>query len=351
MFDKKKINILRIFLNIKNLEKIQLEVNKSKSDNKIDIDIESINFFRKEVFEKKNNDLYNKIRENIIKKIINKDIPEEYYLYSLKWYNFKNSLFDFLNKIIKIENPKNLKNEEEKYKSINCKIKGGRKYNYDFDIVYCFENNIEIIKKVEFKFGSLNVEDCPQFISLSSNFNTIHTKYASYFYDNHLKYVSNLYDNQIEITKNEYLKHVHQASYKKHKWFDYLYEKENLNKLIVDNKDLEKKKQIVDKSINDYLELIRGDINLEEITEKFITTQDNKIYMCYDTQLETFNYDFIHNNELIITNIKELKKNKDGLCNTIICNTKSTTEIHMLLRWKNHSGILNPAWQISIKRK
>jgi hypothetical protein len=307
------------------------------------------------VFEKRNNDLYNKIRENIIKKIINKDIPDEYYLNNIKWYNFRNSLFGFLDNIIRIKNEWNLEinneNNEVKYKSINCRIKAGRKYNYDFDMIYHLENNIDIIKKVEFKFGTLNIEECPQFISLSSNFNNILIKYADYFYDNHLKDVSNVYNNQIEISKNDYLKYVHQASYKKHKWFDYLYEKENINKLILDNKDLQTKKQIVDKSINDYLELVCHDINLEEITQKLINTQNNKIYMCYNPYLETFNYDFINNNELTITNIKELKKNKDGLYNTIVCNTNSTTEIHMLLRWKNHSGILNPAWQISIKRK
>ena len=49
-------------------------------------------------------------------------------------------------------------------------------------------------------------------------------------------------------------------------------------------------------------------------------------------------------------NIIDLIKNKDGLINTIVCSTKSDTKVNMLLRWRNHAGILNPAWQISLKR-
>ena len=35
--------------------------------------------------------------------------------------------------------------------------------------------------------------------------------------------------------------------------------------------------------------------------------------------------------------------------NTLIIGTETTT-YGLLLRWRNHKGILNPAWQISMKR-
>jgi hypothetical protein len=95
---------------------------------------------------------------------------------------------------------------------------------------------------------------------------------------------------------------------------------------------------------------IKDTIDLEKISKKLIDTQSQKIYMCYDPSKNNICTDFINDNELSITDIKELKKNKDGMIHTIVCSTKSNTIINMLLRWRNHAGILNPAWQISIKR-
>ena len=54
-------------------------------------------------------------------------------------------------------------------------------------------------------------------------------------------------------------------------------------------------------------------------------------------------------NTLINKDKFKLKSGNHGLFNTIIF-YNDYTEIHMLLRWRNHAGILNPAWQISIKR-
>jgi hypothetical protein len=36
--------------------------------------------------------------------------------------------------------------------------------------------------------------------------------------------------------------------------------------------------------------------------------------------------------------------------NTIVVVSKAGTKHNMLLRWKNHLGILYPAWQISLSR-
>jgi hypothetical protein len=43
---------------------------------------------------------------------------------------------------------------------------------------------------------------------------------------------------------------------------------------------------------------------------------------------------------------------KNGNVHTLIFYTgeDKTTSINLLLRWRNHAGILNPAWQISINR-
>ena len=40
-----------------------------------------------------------------------------------------------------------------------------------------------------------------------------------------------------------------------------------------------------------------------------------------------------------------------GYNTVILTNKNKTVEYHMLLRWKNHAGVLFPAWQIKFKRK
>ena len=57
-----------------------------------------------------------------------------------------------------------------------------------------------------------------------------------------------------------------------------------------------------------------------------------------------FYKDTINIDELTVTKIEKITKN------TLVLQTNSTSKINMLLRWKNHAGILFPAWQISITR-
>ena len=333
-----KMNILKTLLKkmiqINQLPDLSLQLNKTKYV----INLDSIKLFKKFSDGKEKNDLNNKLRENIIKRIINSNIPDDYYKYSLEWFKLKDSINGFINKIVEDDISK-----YGNYENVECKIKAGRKYNYDFDIIYNFPNNTEIIKHVEFKCGASKISECPQFVSLSSKFNT---NYAEYFYDHYVDQISKLYETGAgigtDISKEVYIKNVFQTSYKKHKWFQYVYENEE--------KHLEEKKKLVNQSINDYLILIKDSIDLDKISRKLLETQSQKIYMCFDPVKFKIGYDYIYDNELSITQIKELKKNKDGMVSTLVCSTQSNTTINMLLRWRNHAGILNPAWQISMKR-
>lgn len=272
------------------------------------------------------NDSNNKMRENIIYSIINHEIPDEWYNES-KWNELRIELYNYINKY----HP-----GKGDYK---CVKMAGRKYNYDFKIF-----NGELLYKNEFKFNAKSITDIPQILSLSSNFNT---NYSEYFYDNYVLEISQLYGVDI-LEKNDYLKNVHQTQYHKHVWFHHIYknEKEKINE----------KKELVDKSIHEYLQLIcienKDSFNLQKITKKLKETQLNKHFMLYDTNTNKFYYDKINENECIIKDIHSLKLNqKKKYYNTMILNTNiEKTKLHMLLRWRNHYGILNPAWQIKIVR-
>jgi ATP phosphoribosyltransferase regulatory subunit HisZ len=84
-------------------------------------------------------------------------------------------------------------------------------------------------------------------------------------------------------------------------------------------------------------------LNVKYLNQKLIETQKNKVFLLWDTKI--FHIETIKPYELTCSTIKNIKNN-----NTIVLNTESKGEIHMLLRWKNHIGVLYPAWQISLKR-
>lgn len=302
-----------------------LEVSKHKN---IDISYNSIFTFDTTLF-REDNDKNNKLREGIICSIINKSIPDTYFKYSYIWSDFREKLLKTINKIFEIDN----------YISLTCKPMAGRKYNYDFLISMKLKNNLTMTHKIELKFNSCKIDKCPQFLSLSSNFNT---NYASFFYDKYLDEITALYSLP-SITKEKYLKFVHQTDYEKDPWFKMLYDVEQIY--------IKNKKTIVDTSIDDFISNAITSINTDLLTKKFIETQNGKMYLLYCPIKKQFYTDEIIIDELTLTGTYSLKQNRENLINTIVYDTLiPTTKISMLLRWRNHAGILNPAWQISINR-
>lgn len=322
---KKSIDVYLNKLN--KLEKIKYK--------KITLEYKSIFLFHI-ISSRTKNDTSNRIREIIICCIINNTIPNDFFRYSRLWKNLKNNIFTYINNIF----------SNIDIKKISCKLSAGRSNNYDFTITIHNNNNEEINKNIEFKFNTCSVDDCPQFISLSDKFELSHKKYADFFYDNYLKEITDLYNIDI-IDKDIYLKYIYQSNFNKNIFFKKLYENETNN----ENKLINSKKLIVDKSINDYIVTYINDFYINKLTKKFLDSQKDKIYMLYNIKTHTFKIDQINDNELKLLNKYNLKKNKLGFVNKIIYETESKkATIHILLRWRNHLGILNPAFQISIKR-
>jgi len=260
-------------------------------------------------------------------------IPEKWYTLYIDWYTLKNNIKDYLYNVIRY------RHIIEEYDKVTCEIKAGRQHNYDFEINYYNGDKMLTSEKIEFKFGIDKITAGPQFLSLSSKFNT---KYAEYFYDNYVGKISELY-NIDKIDRETYLKYVHGNEYHKNRWFQYIYDNEE--------KYIKEKKILTDESIHNYVLQIykNNELDIDELRNKFVATQNEKIYMCCKNY--TFYFDTIDRDELYITylKMKTLKNNKEYY-NTIICKTDTDTEYHMLLRWRNHAGILLPAWQIKIVR-
>jgi hypothetical protein len=308
------------------------------------INYSSILFF-KNTSNREQNDANNKIRETIIAAVINNEIPEQYY-YSIVWYNFKQRLINFIISLFPLG--------ETTESTYNCKTMAGRNYNYDFLVTQTNIHGNQLQKKVEFKFNARGVTDCPQFLSLSTKQTDIQfnfPSYAEYFYDNYVEQITQMYS-LTHIERTTYLKLVHQTNYDRHSWFSQLYSKE-----IEHIKD---KKKLVDESIHKYiLELYIPNIEeiVEQLKNKLVNTQSGKIYMIYSPLTKSFMKDEITQHELNINpeNITIQSGSKDNI-HTVIFHTArapeepDSTEIKLLLRWRNHAGVLNPAWQISIRR-
>lgn len=279
------------------------------------IEIDSIDLFYA-INSKNKNDSNNKIRECILYKILNKEIPIEWFD-NEKWCKIKQCLFSILNltdtNIYKIEH------------------KGGRNYNYDFLLTYY--NDSRIIKeiKLEFKYNCNRLDKYPQFLSISSNNFIKDEGYVSFFYDNYVIKLAQLLNIDIP-EKNMYIKYIHNNDYDKLPFFRKLKDNESLIKI--------QKNKLVNESISIYLNsIIKLDIPL--ITKTLQEKEDNKEYLLFKN--DKFIKDKISDDELELTSSYIIKNN-----NTIILNTKTNTKIAMLLRWKNHKGILYPAWQISL---
>lgn len=266
----------------------------------------SINVFY-EINKKKDNDNTNKIREEILFQLLEqKTIPKKWYK-NKQWFNLQQELF----KCIGIAT--------NDYK---IEKKGGRNYNYDFIIDD---------KKIEFKYNSAKIDKCPQFLSISSNNFCKDEGYASFFYDNYIHKIAKLLSLDLP-KKDEYLKYIYNNNYEKLSFFKDIKANEHLIKT--------EKNKIVKESIGEYLHN-HLHLDIEKLNEVLKNKEENKYYLLYKNG--SFKFDKIHENELEIVKIEKIKNN-----NCLILQTKSNTKIGMLLRWKNHIGILYPAWQISL---
>ena len=276
--------------------------------------------------DKGNNDKYNKLREEILANILNdtykafiEDSEEGKY-----WINLQEQWNNVLSKLSSTE-----------YNNIHIKQKGGRAYNYDFDINYIKDKQVLETIKVEFKCGGIKIDNIPQFFNADANKSFL-LGYAEWFYDNYVK-KNDLWMKYDPPSKEIYMKEIYKNESKI----------EFFKKIKEDEKDkvfYKSKQEETAKSIKIWLEENYKLLKLDELSKEFLRSQGDKIFILWNK--DTFYIDKFNKEDLEVDTIVKIKNN-----NTIVVNSKSNNiQYNMLLRWKNHSGILKPAWQISMKR-
>ena len=258
----------------------------NKKNNKIDnISIDDIKIF--DIKENKfSNDKNNKIRETIISNIINNLIPEEFYN-DEKWINLKNQVSKYLRQI------------KPNYKKVECKQKGGRKYTYDFDII--FDNDKQNVYKIEWKNNAECINDTPQFVSPMKPSQYMSSNYEKYYYDNWLPKLldnsnfdmpnENDYMKQIHYDKPECMKSIQEKYYKGSK------QSSKFTNIPEDIDFYKKSNSISKNSIKNFIK--NTDLDINKLTNYLLETQKNKYYMLYKNReihlenINTKNYEII----------------------------------------------------------
>ena len=274
------------------------------------------------------NDAMNKNRERVLECSLNPEFttdPE----YGESWKRLSEVFNNFLKKLC-----------DKPYTAISMKRKGGRGCHYDADIIYSDESgNTVATEKLEFKYGASTIDNIPQFLSLQAHNQTVITgpSYDGYYYDNFIdKYIGT--DDGITEEKpprEQYLTLVRGTTYDVHPFFAQIKARENTNKAA--------KNKVVNDSIKAYLESHIHLVNIPSLIAKFRESQNGKHFALWFNS--AFHYDRITDAEMSDLQDPVIRCN-----NTIVLRAGNVCIYKLLLRWRNHKGILNPAWQISMKR-
>ena len=278
-----------------------------------------------------NNDAINKLRERILLRALNS--PTEFIadlVHGAAWKTLSDKFNIYLKKLC-----------AEPYASVTMALKAGRGYHYDADITYRnASGEIVTTQKLEFKYGASTIGKLPQFLSLQACNPVVitGTTYDCYYYTHFIdKYIAA--DAGITVLKPEraeYLALVKNTNEGCHPFFTQIKSRENTNKAA--------KNKVVNDSIAAYLEAHVGNIDIIALTTKFRETQLGKHYALWSG--DAFHYDYISNAEL--TGLEFDSISKAG--NTVVLRAGTLCKYKLLLRWRNHKGILNPAWQIAMQR-
>lgn len=329
-FSKMKIDGL-----VKSLKEYDLQPSppadtNEKNNEKTKISVSDISSFFS-ISSRNENDATNKIREKVLKLICN---PPKEFIEDEKFGNSWRLVHQEWNNALK-----NIAEETDipVYTSTEITVKGGRNSNYDADILYY--NGIEIVanRKIEFKNGGSSIDDLPQFLSLQAKIALFAETYDKFWYENYLdKYlVCDALITESKPSLEVYLKSVTNTSYSITPFFAQLKSRELFFQ--------KEKNDVVNKSITDYLSQYGNTIDIASFSEKVKATQSEKIYLLWCNG--KFYLDKLFDEEMSGMSFHSIK-------NGNVLELKTGHTIYgLLLRWRNHKGILNPAWQISMKRQ
>ena len=282
--------------------------------------------------EKRNNDSNNKQREAIIDGIINNKIPNEYFIKSNRWRSLKNAVDLFVSEVFP---------EMKDGESVECKHKGGRGYNYDFDFILNQEKT-----HIELKFNAANVDETPQFASPMKPSQYLSQSFEEYHYTHVLPEITKLCERLSIPDKERYMKEIHgnqpacMIDYQK-LYYEGCKGSSKFTEDPIAIRFYQESREKAKKGIHDFIE--ETNLNNEKLSEYLLESQKGKIYMLFQNGK-------FHLQEVNLDDYKIEAVEKNPTKFRYECTTKTGITMNVLLRWKNGNGIAFPAFQISAQR-
>lgn len=232
------------------------------------------------------------------------------------------------------------------FTSNTVKKLAGRGHNHDFHVCYYAQEALTAERCVEYKFGphgAKGVTGLPQILSVGANKPFHPNLYAAHFYDTALDPLLEIHgvSPTLKPTKEIYLKFVHNNSKDSQPLWKALYDSET----SFTPQQKKARDTLVKNSITSFLEANVAATSTVAFTEELQRTQVDKCFLLDDGT--NFSFDTIHPEEREITAVIGLNKQKNSI---LLQSARPGTTYAALLRWKNHKGILYPAWQIKIRR-
>lgn len=228
----------------------------------------------------------------------------------------------------------------EPYDDVRVEQRGGRGANYDFQIIFLKEGTCIKVVNAEFKHNATRIDKLPEYFSPAADKPYMPRLYADMFYDS-LDAICEVYPglSAVKPERETYVRLVHNNDYDRHPFFRMLYTLETTGT----KEQYNKKQEIVRNSISVFLQMYIDKLDIQELMKDIRSRQTGKMFILWT--LTEFKCDTIRDEEMELTHVEKIKKG-----NTIVVVSKAGTKHNMLLRWKNHLGILYPAWQISLTR-
>ena len=222
------------------------------------------------------------------------------------------------------------------YDRVTVSMKGGRGYHYDADLQFHTSDGI-ILRMIEFKYGATQVTSLPQFLSLQAKFPMFDVTYDAFYYDHFLdRYLAcDEGLTETKLSREDYLHRVTATTYHV-PFFRQCKEREAVAQ--------QEKNRVVNESITAYLETHGPSMNLARFSEKLQESQTGKIYLLWSKgafHVDARGPPSTEDEPLTYHGIKG---------GNVLQIQQGAVHYHLLLRWRNHKGILNPAWQIKLVR-
>lgn len=223
----------------------------------------------------------------------------------------------------------------------------GGKNRFDFFLNFGLVDGSTYQEKIEFKFGK-SIYSAPEFLQIYAKPKVLigesTISYPEYVYD---KYSKLIFENLTAgLTKEEYLSEVYG-------------QKSKSKQLEIAISEYKKKGKFYTALVKAHHDSVHKYLtHVENLADGFsiislndeLASQFGKHFVNWDYKTQTVNMESFTTKAMTVSGSPTFLLGNSGLRTSLVYRNLEGNEIRSLLRWKNRSLMLGPAWQISIRK-